>query len=157
MEQTNLMFWHKGETVVSWFQQVFTLKTMCISPYTPPSSLSPHFQWEPWSAFKTHWPTSIVPRNRIINLGSYATFCRDLMQPIKELIWKTAQMTGQIRLSMKSCFVKNFTHKVRLDNDQALSHSHTLSIRVTILKQSFSKYCTTETNYCIIDLINTLQ
>lgn len=34
---------------------------------------------------------------RIINLGGYATFCRDHMQPIKKLIWKSAQMTGQIR------------------------------------------------------------
>lgn len=65
-------------------------------------------QRKPWSAFRTHRPTSIVPR--IINLGCYATFCRHHMQPIKKLIWKKARTTGQIRLSMKSCFVKTFPH-----------------------------------------------
>lgn len=81
-------------------------------------------QQEPWSVFKTHRPTSIVPR--IINLGGYATFYRDHMQPIKKLIWKSAQMTGQIRLSVKSCFVKTFPRQVRLDNDRAsLNHLKT--------------------------------
>lgn len=47
------------------------------------------------------------------------------MQPIKKLIWTSAQMTGQIRLSMKSYPVEVFAHKVRLDNEQA--HPHSLS------------------------------
>lgn len=86
----------------------------------PPSRLQPHSQLELRSAFTAQGPMSIVPR--IINFGGYATFCRDHMQPIKKLIWKSAQMTGQIRLPMKSCFfVKTFAHVVRLDKDQMLT------------------------------------
>lgn len=56
----------------------FTLKmcsdsSVCSSPSAPPSSPAPSSRL--LSAFKTHSPTSIVPR--IINLGGYATFCRD--------------------------------------------------------------------------------
>lgn len=59
------------------------------------------------------------------------------MQPIKELIWKRAQVTGQIRLSMKSCFVKTFSQYIRLDNDQApcltLARSPQLSLSIAVL------------------------
>lgn len=36
------------------------------------------------------------------------------MRPIKKLIWMSAQMAGQISLSMKSNFVRPLAHNVKL-------------------------------------------
>lgn len=99
----------KQETVISGFQQVF----LSISPRASvPECLLPARLHGPSSRPDLHsqhtGSTSIVPR--IINLGGYATFCREHMQPIKKLIWPSARMTGQIRASMKRHFVKTFPH-----------------------------------------------